>query len=311
MSADREGQSLSDEFDLIRWIRKQAGNRRGVSVGIGDDCAGLDFPGDAMALVTTDMVIEGVHFRMEEVTPRQVGHKAIARALSDIAAMAGEALAVVVAMAVPKHLSVSWLQEMIRGMIAAADALDVPLVGGDVASGNMPLTVTVTCIGAAAPGGAVLRSGARVTDMLLVTGELGGSSAGRHLRFQPRLREARWLRGAVELHAMIDISDGLARDLVALCSESGTGAIIEMAEIPAFRELDRIPGISEAWVDELVLTSGEEYRLLFTVKPGAGGRLPEGSAVIGRIATASEGIRLVGRDGSPGDIPFQGYEHSF
>lgn len=314
MSADREGQSLSDEFDLIRWIRKQAGNRRGVSVGIGDDCAGLDFPGDAMALVTTDMVIEGVHFRMEEVTPRQVGHKAIARALSDIAAMAGEALAVVVAMAVPKHLSVSWLQEMIRGMIAAADALDVPLVGGDVASGNMPLTVTVTCIGAAAPGGAVLRSGARVTDMLLVTGELGGSSAGRHLRFQPRLREARWLRGAVELHAMIDISDGLAADAGHIASESGVGMELWEEAIPISRDAVSLAGQSGRPPLEHALYDGEDYELLFT----AGARqaedllerrdLPVKVTCIGEVV-AGEGMWIRRRGDTRRQLDTRGWTH--
>jgi len=232
MSAAQESTDSANEFDLIRWIREQIGSCPSVPIGIGDDCAGLEMPGDAITLVTTDMLIDGIHFRIETDTPRQVGHKAIARALSDIAAMAGEALAVVVAVAAPKHISFSWLQEMIRGMSATANDLNVRLIGGDIASGNMPLTVTVTCIGASEPGQAALRSTACVADMLLVTGELGGSMLGRHLSCRPRLSEALWLKDAVSLHAMIDISDGLAADANHIAAESGVALELWEEAIP-------------------------------------------------------------------------------
>ena len=110
---------------------------------------------------------------------------------------------------------------------------------------------------------------------------------------------------------MIDISDGLASDLSTLCGESGTGAVIEMDKIPAVPEMETIFGAGADFADEMVLTSGEEYRLLFTVRPGSVDRLPEEVALIGRMTSASEGIRLIGRDGKVGDIPFEGYEHSF
>ena len=158
------------------------------------------------------MLIDGVHFKSSEATPRQIGHKAIARCVSDIAAMAGDGIAVVIAMAAPPHMSVSFFQELFRGMKAAADALGVRIVGGDIATSTQPLTLTVTAIGAGRPGALALRSAARVGDMLLVTGELGGSILGRHLTFLPRLKEVRWLRDVVPLHAMIDISDGVAAD---------------------------------------------------------------------------------------------------
>ncbi|MBU8921981.1 MAG: thiamine-phosphate kinase [Bacteroidales bacterium] len=119
------------------------------------------------------------------------------------------------------------------------------------------------------------------------------------------------LPGREDITSMIDISDGLARDLSTLCGESGTGAVIEMDKIPAAPEMNTIPGADVDFVDEMVLTSGEEYRLLFTLKSGCADRLPDDMALIGRMTSASDGIRLVSRDGTIGDIPFEGYEHSF
>lgn len=256
--------SAEDEFDLIRWIREQVGNVPSVPVGIGDDCAGLALPPGSVALVTTDMVIDGIHFRSEETTPRQVGHKAIARGLSDIAAMAGDAVAVVVAVAAPKHISISYLQEMVRGVMAAAETLNVQLVGGDVATGDLPLTVTVTCIGTVEPVGIPLRSNARETDMLLVTGDLGGALMGRHLDFTPRLEEARWLRGHLELHAMIDISDGLAADAGHIATESRVGIEIWQEALPISGDAVAMAEQTGKTPLEHALHDGEDYELIFT-----------------------------------------------
>ena len=161
------------EFDLIRWIRGRIGDAPNVPVGPGDDCAALRLPAGELLLVTTDMVIAGVHFRPEEATPFQVGHKAMARGLSDIAAMAGEALAVVVAMAAPRRMTSAYFQELFRGMTAVAERFNVRIIGGDISSGDLPLTITVTAMGARPEGAMPLRSGARVGDMLMVTGDLG------------------------------------------------------------------------------------------------------------------------------------------
>ena len=264
MCADSENHPEADEFDLIAWIREQVGRSPEVPIGPGDDCAGVHLPAGELMLITTDMVIDGVHFKSDEALPRKIGHKAIARALSDIAAMGGTAGGIVVAVATPRHLSMSWLQEMVRGMIAAADACDAQLVGGDVASGDLPLTVTVTCYGTGRKGRA-LRSSAHATDMLLVTGELGGSLLGRHLSFLPRIEEARWLCDAVELHAMIDISDGLAADANHLAEESGVAIELWEEAIPISDAAERMAKESGRTPLDHALHDGEDYELLFTV----------------------------------------------
>ncbi len=137
-----------NELDLIRWIRQQVGASPAVAVGIGDDCAALRMPAGKVLLVTTDMVIAGVHFDPRTASAAQVGHKAMARGLSDIAAMAGDALAVVVALAAPRGMDSKYFQELFLGMKSVADAFGVQIVGGDIASGDLPLTLTVTALGA-------------------------------------------------------------------------------------------------------------------------------------------------------------------
>jgi len=254
----------AEEFDLIEWIRRRASSNPAVAVGIGDDAAALETPADALTLVTTDMLIDGVHFSRDRATPRQIGRKAIARALSDIAAMAGDAVAVVAAMAVPKGTSISYLQEIARGMMAAASESGASLVGGDIATGDLPLAITVTCLGVGRRGRITLRSGARPGDVLLVTGELGGSLLGRHLDLRPRLREARWLRDAVGIHGMIDVSDGLAADAAHLATESGVAIEIWEQAVPISRDAVAMAQSSGAPPLDHALYDGEDYELLFT-----------------------------------------------
>lgn len=254
----------SNEFDLIRWIRSQVGESHLVPVGIGDDCAALRVPPGRVLLVTTDMAIDGIHFRASEVTPRQIGHKAMARGLSDIAAMAGDPLGVVVALAAPRPMSVSWFQELFRGMKAVGDACNARIVGGDISAGKLPLMLTVTAFGAGAEGALALRSKARVGDVVLVTGDLGGSILGRHLAFLPRIREAQWLREQIVLHAMIDISDGLAADAHHLVEESRVGIELWEEAIPVSRAArDLAEQTGRAPIDH-ALHDGEDYELLFT-----------------------------------------------
>lgn len=262
---DRTSGGYEDEFEFIHWIRRQLADSPNIPVGVGDDCAALAMPNGSVALVTTDMVIEGVHFKLQETTPRQVGHKAIARGLSDIAAMAGEALAVVVAVAAPKHVSISFLQEMFRGMKATADACNAAIVGGDVATGELPLTLTVTAIGTGDEATLTLRSGARAGDVLLVTGDLGGAMLGRHLSFMPRLAEAQWLTRAMTVHAMIDISDGLAADANHIARESGMGIEIWEEAVPVSAAASKLAETAGGTPLEHALHDGEDYELLLTV----------------------------------------------
>lgn len=305
-----------DELDLIAWIRSQVPDSPTVPVGMGDDCAALALPARSVALVTTDMVVEGVHFRPAEATPRQVGHKAVARGLSDIAAMAGEAMAVLIAVAAPKGTSFSYLQEMFRGMKETAEACGVAIVGGDIATGELPLTVTVTAIGSGDKDALTLRSGARAGDVLLVTGDLGGAMLGKHLSFMPRLAEARWLADAMAIHGMIDISDGLAADAGHIARESRVAIEIWEETVPVSAAASELAETVEGTPLEHALHDGEDYELLLTVSAREAEQvlqrsdLPVRLTCIGEVVPGSGlWIRQRGTDRRP--LEPRGWTHTF
>jgi thiamine-monophosphate kinase len=256
------------EFELINWIRQQTPAAERVMVGPGDDAAVLA-PGSAPLLLTTDMLLEGSHFRLPEVAPERVGRKAMAVNLSDIAAMAGRPLAAVVSLGLPRKGAGQGIAEaLFRGLRQLADEFATPLVGGDTNSWNGPLSICITLLGEVTGGRAVLRCGARVGDWIMVTGPLGGSILGKQFDFVPRIHEAQMLHGLVELHAMMDISDGLAADLQHICEESACGAVLHADRIP-------ISDAAHALRDhqtplEHALGDGEDFELLFTVAPADG-----------------------------------------
>src|SRR5438105_12786773 len=178
------------------------------------------------------MLLEGSCFVLKEAGPRRVGRKAMAVNLSDIAAMAGRPVAAVVAVGLPRRGGRALAEELYLGLREVADAFQTALAGGDTNSWDGPLVISVALIGEATPRGPVTRSGARPGDWLMVTGPLGGSIRGKHLSFTPRVREAQQLHGLVELHALIDISDGLAADVNHICTESHCGAVLIASAIP-------------------------------------------------------------------------------
>lgn len=259
---------MTGEFEFIDWIRDRTPAAGRVLVGPGDDCAVLE-PGRSPLLVTTDMLMDGTDFVLEEVGARRVGRKAMAVNLSDIAAMAGEPVAAVVAVALPRHSNIA--EELYLGLRETADAFGVPIVGGDTNSWNGPLVISVTAFGES--DRPVLRNGAKPGDWLFVTGPLGGSILGHHLDFAPRVREALLLRSSVELHAMIDISDGLSQDLHHILTESRCGAELDAAAIPisdAARTLAARTGKSPL---EHALCDGEDFELVFAVSAEGGAKL--------------------------------------
>ncbi len=263
--------SGSTEFEFIDWIRRQVSPHNRLPVGIGDDTAVLSFPEAANCLLTADLLMEGVHFTMPPASAIQVGRKAMAVNLSDIAAMAGTPLAAVVSMALPQGKGRQFYEELYRGLADLAERFGVTVAGGDTNSWNGPLVINVTLLGEKSAGGPVLRSGALPGDWVFVTGELGGSLSGKHLDFVPRLNEAAALHQAVNLHAMVDVSDGLAADLAHLARASGVGAVLEAEAIP----------ISDAALNcddqrtplEHALSDGEDFELLFTVSAEDGQKL--------------------------------------
>ena len=258
------------EFAFIDWLRRRTPAADRVLIGPGDDTAALAAPPGPL-LVTTDMLLEGSCFRLDEAGPRRVGRKAMSVNLSDVAAMAGRPLAAVVSVGLPRQGGRALAEELYLGLREVGDAFDTPVVGGDTNSWDGPLVISVTLLGEAVPPGPVRRGGARVGDRLLVTGAFGGSILGKHLDFTPRVREALALLAAAPLHALIDVSDGLAADLRHICEESGCGAVLRAEAVPIDPAAHRLAdGRSPL---EHALGDGEDFELVLAVAPEDAARL--------------------------------------
>jgi thiamine-monophosphate kinase len=260
------------EFAFIDWLRRRTPAAKRVLLGPGDDTAVLDWSGGAPCLVTTDMLLEGSCFRLPGAnppegtgTPRQIGRKALAVNLSDIAAMAGVPVGAVVSVGLPRRGGRALAEELYAGLRELADAFDTPIVGGDTNTWEGPLVINVALLGEATPRGVVRRGGAQVGDWLLVTGPLGGSLLGKHLDFTPRVREALLLHERADLHAMLDVSDGLAADVAHLCEESRCGAVLRADAIPISDAARSVR--DERSPLEHALGDGEDFELVFAVSP--------------------------------------------
>jgi thiamine-monophosphate kinase len=256
-----------NEFELISRLTRSLPTNKMVVAGPGDDCAVLDFGlPDRLLLFKTDAIVEGIHFQ-SETAPERIGHKALGRCLSDIAAMAGTPSAALVTLALPREFDPNYLEAVYDGMNALARRHEVAIVGGETTTNPDRTLISIALLGWAPRGKALLRSGAEVGDAIFVTGELGGSQAGKHLDFEPRLVEARWLAQRFPLHAMMDISDGLAGDLRHLLKASRAGAELLTTAIPISREARHAAKAESATKPPLLgaLTDGEDFELLFTV----------------------------------------------
>lgn len=254
-----------NEFELIQTLTRSLPGHPALIVGAGDDCAVLDLrlPGQYL-LFKTDAVVEGVHFTAE-TPPEKIGHKALARCLSDIAAMAGEPTAALVTLALPRQFDPQFVEAIYAGMNALARRFQVAIAGGETTTHPGGLLLSIALIGTVAKDKVVLRSGAQPGDAIFVTGELGGSRAGKHLDFEPRLAEARWLAGHFPLHAMIDLSDGLAGDLRHLLRAGTVGAELLTSAIPISRAAQLQARAESSTKPPLLaaLTDGEDFELLF------------------------------------------------
>lgn len=259
-----------NEFDLIARLIKHLPANDGVVVGPGDDCAVVDLGApDHDVLFKTDAVVEGIHFT-GDTPPELVGRKALARCLSDIAAMAGAPRHAVVTLGLPEEFNPATIEKLYAGMTTLAAAHGVAVVGGETTTNPGRLLVSVALLGVVAKGRALLRSGARAGDAIFVTGTLGGSLAGRHLDFEPRLREARFLADQLPVRSMIDLSDGLAGDLRQVLRASGVGAELLESAIPvsrAARQRHR-DGLTSKTPLIAAFTDGEDFELLFTLPAG-------------------------------------------
>ena len=260
------------EFELIARLVAGLPSNNAVVAGPGDDCAVLDLgiPGQRL-LFKTDAVVEGVHFT-RETPPALVGRKALARCLSDIAAMAGEPTHAVVTLGLPKGYDPDYVQKLYDGLGDLALQYRVGIVGGETTTTPGGVMLSVAMLGRVKEGREVYRRGAKPGDAVFVTGELEGSLAGHHLEFEPRLAEAQWLADHFKVHAMIDLSDGLAGDLPHLLRASGVGAELMAKALPISRAA-RLQARTGKPALEAALTDGEDFELLFTVASAVAVRL--------------------------------------
>jgi thiamine-monophosphate kinase len=281
---------VKKEFEFINWLRSQKFNHPiNLIAGIGDDAAIFLSLVNQETLISTDLLAEDIHFKLDFTPADLLGHKTLAVNLSDIAAMGGQACYFLLSIARPKTLSDSFLTELLTGMLALAQTHQVTLIGGDTSASSNKLFLNVTILGECPPGKAIRRSGAKAGDEIYLTGQIGASALGlellqkgkrlidnnltdieklallAHLKPEPRLAFGKALGVENIATSMIDISDGLSSDLGHICQESQVGAAINLTSLPIFPTAS----LNQA------LNGGEDYELLFTISPENSTKLRE------------------------------------
>lgn len=335
-----KARSTIHEFDLIRALHRRHGRQSpSIVQGIGDDAAVIASQADQWTVLTTDLLTEGVHFDLKTATLADIGFRASAANLSDIAAMGATPQYLLVSLAIPRTGVSRHVHQLYRGMMAACRPHHVQLIGGDTSASGSGWFLSLTLVGTAPPRKALFRSGARIGDNLYVTGTIGDSLAGlrllnepprattlsarrrkfligRHLRPTARIAEGQWLSSQCFATSAIDLSDGLSGDLRHICENSHVGAELDLGAIPlspacrayaAARKLDPV---------DLALTGGEDYELLFTVSPQQRRRL-EQSAIeqgfsitcIGTIRNYRFGMQALTPHGTRHRLAMTSYEH--
>ena len=324
----RDKSFFKSEAEFIAWIRRRTPRRvAGLTLGIGDDAALISAPPGHEVILTTDMSIEGVHFTPTLHPATAVGHRALARSLSDIAAMGGTPRYALISLAVSQRTKRAWLEGFFDGLFALARRFSVVVIGGDTAVVTGPVASDVVVAGVVPRGRALRRSGAKPGDRIFVSGRLGMAALGlrlltsrsrirnsveraalrAHLFPQPQCALGRFLSERRLATAMMDLSDGLSIDLRRLCDASGVGANLFADQIPS----PPVPDAEDAL--GLALHGGEDYQLLFTVSPAKAAKIPRHFGriplrCIGEIR-ASRGIDLVSQDGRTLPFEIHGYDH--
>jgi thiamine-monophosphate kinase len=289
------------EFGLIERLKRRIKTDSTVIKGSGDDCAVLKFDKTRYQLFTCDTIAEGVDFKPDD-NPYFIGRKSLAVSLSDIASCAGLPRYCLVSMSLPKDTPVSFIDRIMKGIIDVAGEYGVNIVGGDLSKAK-ELSITTSVLGIVEKKFLCLRSSAKTGDLIFVTGKLGGSIRGKHLKFNPRIKEARELVKNIKVNSMIDISDGLSGDLWHILRMSKAGAFIYEELIPVNKGSD----LHEA------LYMGEDFELLFTISLKEALCLRKkriaGITAIGEIVERKNGLKLVDRRGKIKAIGRQGYSH--
>ncbi len=302
---------MNGEDRITQWFaRRSKLNARDFPIGIGDDMAEIKV-GKQSVLITTDILLDGVHFELKKATLRQVGYKAMAVSLSDCAAMATIPVAAVVSVALPKGFGEKELKELHRGITDAGRKFGCELVGGDITKwkGKERFTINVAMLSKPAANKPLRRSGAKAGNIICVTGTLGGAGIRKHLEFKPRVKEAMEIAQKAKINSMMDISDGLSSDLNRICRASGVGAIIEAERIPISDEAKKSKDPLKA-----ALNDGEDFELLFTLGEKQYKKLhrlwkgPTPITHIGAI-TSSKKMQIKTADGRIRDLKPGGYDH--
>jgi len=303
------------ENDFLRWINERAGSHTRVPLGIGDDMAAVKISG-GIALLKIDQCLDRVHFDLRRHTAQQAATKAVNRCLSDCAAMACRPAAILISLALPREGPGSGeasAQHIFLACQAAAAKFDCPLVGGDTALWDQRLAITVAALGAAASR-YLTRGGAKPGDTLFVSGALGGSILGRHLTFTPRIELAEKIlaKAGDGLHAMMDLSDGLAQDVPRMMAASGTGAEVHTGQLPIHPDAEKLSAQDGIPAGLHALADGEDYELLFALDPEAVPEIVNLSDVplsaIGTV-TAEKTLALIDDSGNRHPWPRAGWEH--
>ncbi|MEY2483970.1 MAG: thiamine-monophosphate kinase [Verrucomicrobiota bacterium] len=243
------------EDRLLAQLLPKLSRNRGVIVGAGDDCAVVKSDGRGqLQLLKTDCLVENIHFTKNS-RPERIGWKAMARPLSDFAAMSGVPQFALVTLILPSDKTLAWVKKIYRGIDKAARAFEVAVVGGETSRIKGPAVISISVTGFVEEKRWVGRAGGKANDELFVTGRLGGSLRGRHLEFVPRIAESRWLTKNFRVNAMMDLSDGLGADLPRLAQASGVGFEVDEAALP----------LNPGCTTEQAISDGEDYELLFAI----------------------------------------------
>lgn len=305
---------ISREDKITEWFaRRSTLNSKDFPIGIGDDMAEIKLKDTKSILITTDMLLENVHFDLEKATLEQVGYKAVAVSLSDCAAMATVPVTVVVSVALPAGFGEKHLKKLYAGISRACRKYNCPLAGGDINiwKEKNRLVLNSAMLSRPALRGPVTRSGAKVSDCIFVTGSLGGSISGKHLDFEPRVKEALKLASMVHLNSMIDLSDGLGCDLNRICKSSKVGAFIEAALIPVSEQARKTDNPLHS-----ALNDGEDFELLFTVNPDDCEKLLNTwdlKTPLTRIGTITDTgkMQIKTLDGKINHLEHEGFDHLY
>ena len=300
------------EAEFVAWLRDRLSSQPAAPLGLSDDAALIHVAGDCV--ITSDLLCDGVHFELDRTNPRRIGHKALAVNLSDLAAMAVSPQAAFVSILLPDETQLEMVQELYEGILNLAERYQVAIAGGDTNRWQGKFAISITATGLPTNSGTLERSGAKVGDAIMVTGRLGGSRLGHHLDFQPRVDEALQLHENYNLHAGMDISDGLTLDLSRLCEASQVGAELMLEHVPISPSAERLSQQSGQASLSHALGDGEDFELLFTLGVDQAEKLERDQPLAiptTRIGTVVAESGLWRRDASGNKHPLkpQGYLH--